>query len=371
MPAEEITRWGILGSGHAARNFVHDLRTLPHVAIAAVASRRRESARKFAEQFHIPAACQGCRELAARKDIDIVYIATPNNSHKDDCLSCLNAGKAVLCEKPFALNAEEAGEVIQMARQRKVFCMEAMWMRFMPLVQKTKALIHAGAIGTIVTLTADFGYPEEVDAAHRLFDPESGGGVLLDRGVYGISLAYYLLGQPARVSSEMSQGSTGVDEQSTVSLSYAPGARAILHSTFRARTSNEAVIVGSKGKVTLHEPFFHPYKISIEKYADAGPDSRDDRCLGQKPAEAKKGNDFLRKVFLKLDRYLPARPHISGNVIREHVQGNGYVYEAAEAMRCLASGELESAIMPLDETLHILETMDVARQQGEVRYSMK
>ena len=235
-----ITRWGILGTGAAARAFAGDLRLLPEASLTAVGSRRLDRALVFASEFGARRAHEGVDELASDPEVDIVYVATPHIRHRDDGLACLAAGRAVLLEKPFAVNAAEARAVIEQARRLRLFCMEAMWMRFHPLILKVHAQIRAGALGSIRLLTAEFGYPTPFDPENRFFDRRLAGGALLDRGVYLIALAHLLLGPPDDAVGNATIGPTGVDEEVSLLLIYRSGAQAVLTASLRSRLRNEA-----------------------------------------------------------------------------------------------------------------------------------
>lgn len=358
----EKIRWGILGTGTVARDFVQGLRFISDATPLAVASRTLAKAQAFSQQLDISKAYGSYSELVADPEIDVVYIATPHTRHKDDCISCLEAGKPVVCEKPFALNADEARQVIQLARQRQLFCMEAMWMRFMPLIQKVRALIKSNAIGEVRMLTADFGYPAEFNPNNRFFNP-LGGGALLDRGVYLLSLAFDLLGEPTQVSSQASIGSTGVDEQSAMVLNFKDGKLALLSASLCARAANAATIVGTLGKIQIHDPFYCPEKISLTQFPKL-------------PASASKSSGSPSRLKQKLKSLLYQAPRLEKVIsaardpaitFSQPVLGNGYGYEAIEVGHCLRRGDRESKIMPLDETLRIIETMDAVRRQWNLK----
>ncbi len=188
--------WGILGTGRIAGNFAADLALLPDAELVAVGSRSEATAQSFAGRFGAPHAHGSYEALAADPAVEVIYIATPHPLHAENMKLCLRAGKAVLCEKPFTLNAREAEEVIALAREQKLFLMEAMWTRFLPAVVRARELIEQGAIGEVRLLLADFGFRAAFDPHHRLFDPQLGGGALLDLGVYCVSLASMLFGPP-------------------------------------------------------------------------------------------------------------------------------------------------------------------------------
>lgn len=357
--------WGILGAGTIAAKFAEDLQTLPDAQLWAIGSRTPAAAQAFAKQFKVPQVYGSYEDLAQDSAIDVIYVATPHSRHKADCILCLEAGKAVLCEKPFTINAAEAQAVIEVARQRQVFCMEAMWMRFIPLVQKVKALIEEGAIGEVRQLIADFGYPVPFDPQNRFYNPKLGGGALLDRGVYPLSLAFMLLGAPNHICSQACMGKTGVDEQSALILNYDNGALALLSSTFQTVASNTAAIIGTKGKIVLHDPFYAADQISITRYADPATLTASKTAAGSSGwkrsfIQSLKQNQLVKKTVSLLKN--PSK------IISQPVAGNGLSYEAAEVMRCLRKGDRESAIMPLDETLKLMEMLDRVRQEWGLKY---
>jgi predicted dehydrogenase len=360
MIMSKIIRWGILGTGRIAQDFAKGLQSLPDAKLWAIGSRNLATAEQFGHQFNISKTYANYESLVKDPDIDVVYIATPQERHKQDCLLCLNAGKPILCEKPFMLNAQEAREVITLAREKRLFCMEAMWMRFMPLVQRVKKSIDQGEIGTIRFLTADFGYPVPFDPKSRFFS-QSGGGALGDRGIYLLSLAFYLLGEPNSVTSQALFGETGVDEQSSFILNYAQGQQALLFSTLKTYTTNEAMIIGDRGKIKLADPFYRPYQFSVTKYPDIITTGVEQKTHSQKKfIEALKQNSLIQSFLIKLKNFLAQK---ATKTIFSPPQGNGYHYEAIEVMQCLRNGQLESQIMPLDETVKIMEWMDKIRDQ--------
>ncbi|MDQ3250366.1 MAG: Gfo/Idh/MocA family oxidoreductase, partial [Chloroflexota bacterium] len=247
----------------------------------------------------------------------------------ENTLLCLHGGKAVLCEKPLTINAAEAQEIIQAARRHKLFLMEAMWTRFTPIVQEAHRLIREGAIGPLRMISADFGYRTSFREESRTFDPALGGGALLDVGIYPLSLASMLLGTPDRIAGLAELGKTGVDEQSAFILGYAGGQLAVLATAVRTSTPHDAVIMGETGMIRIHPPFWIPQKMTL--------------TVAGKPAQE----------------------------IEMPYTANGYNYEAAEVANCVRAGKLESDIMPLDESLSIMQTMDAIRAQWGLRYPME
>ncbi|MBE9069694.1 Gfo/Idh/MocA family oxidoreductase [Leptolyngbya cf. ectocarpi LEGE 11479] len=350
-----IIRWGILGTGTVATQFIEGLQSISDAQLWAIGSRTLDKAQKFANIFNAPKAYGSYEELVQDPDIDVVYIATPQTRHKADSMLCLNAGKAVLCEKPFTVTSQEAREVMAVARQQKLFCMEAMWMRFMPLIQEVRRLIRAGEIGEVRLLTADFGYPTEFDPKNRFFNLELGGGALLDRGVYPLSLAFMLLGKPQQISGEPCIGKTGVDDQSAMILRYANGAMAILHSTLHTYSSNEALIVGTQGKIAIKEPFYKPESITITRFSGKPVVVTSQ----QKTIEVGWKRSIINQLKQnQLIKTLAKFRKEKSKSIGQRLSGNGYNYEATEVVKCLQAGKLESDLMPLSETIEIMETIE-------------
>jgi len=322
-------RWGIIGTGSIAHKFATGLGACADAELVAVGSRRQKTADKFASEFNVPHRHASYEALAADADVDAVYIATPHAMHKEDSILCLDAGKAVLCEKPFAINAREAKEVIRLARKKKLFLMEAMWSRFQPVQVKVRELVAAGAIGEVRMVQSDFGFRAGLDPKGRLFDPHLGGGALLDVGVYNISLASMLFGPPTEVKALAHLGETGVDEQAAVILIHEGGRLAVSSTAIRTTTLHEAVILGTTGWIRIDKPWWRSGGLTLTVHG--------------------KGDTHIDTPMTS----------------------NGYNYEAGEVMSCLAAHRLESDVMPLGETLSIMKTMDRIRAQWGLKYPME
>ena len=319
-------RWGILGTGAIARQFVRGLRSLPEAEVFAVGSRSEASAAKFADERNIPRRHASYDALASDPDVDVIYIATPHPFHAENATLCLRAGKAVLCEKPFCVNAAQAERVIELARERRLFIMEGMWTRFFPLMEELRSLLSEGAIGGVRMLNVDFGFRADLDPASRLFEKRLGGGALLDVGVYCVSFASMVLGRPSGFVSLPHLGETGVDEQASVILEHEGGRLANLSIGVRTNTPQEATIMGTEAYIRIHAPWWRPESMTI------------------------------------------SRPGTEDEIVEAPVSGNGFNYEAAEVMRCLEAGKTESDVMPLDETLSVMRTMDGIRAEWGLRY---
>lgn len=325
----------------------------------AVASRSEKKAQAFAASFNIPRAYSNYEEMLNDDEIDVVYVATPHHRHKEDCLMCFDHGKAVMCEKPFSLDFEQAETIVKEARKKGVFCMEAMWTRFFPVLHDVKRRIDAGEIGDITSLTADFGYPTPYDPGNRFFNLKEGGGALLDRGVYLLSLAHFLLGQHQFVRSVAAIGKTGVDETSSYLLKYASGAVANLSATLMGYGTNEAVINGSKGSIRIHAPFFHPVSISMR-------DKISQQAIPATPGPMPK----YGKVTQRLRHMaMPELSKIAGaTLVKKPYPGLGYQFEISEVSRCVQAGFTESEMMPLDDTLSTMKLMDEIRDQLNINF---
>ncbi len=355
-------RWGILGTGAVAASFGEGLSALEPATGAelwAVASRSGGKAEAFARAFAVPRAYSSYEELVRDREIDVVYVATPSSEHAEHAVLALEHGKAVLCEKPFTTTAADARRVVLAARRCGLFCMEAMWMRFVPLVRELKRAVLQGAIGELRMVTANLGFPYEPDPTHRLFDPALGGGAILDLGVYGVSLAFHFLGRPVGLEAQAVLGPTGVDEQVAAILRFPEGRQAIVTASLRTRTGNDATILGEAGIIRVHEPLYCPESATFVRTTKHSGVSGGMRAR----LHALKNNTLLREAYTRFVRARSER-----TIVRRRL-GNGYAHEAIEVMRCLREGAKESPIMPLDESLAIIETVDAIRAHWKAQAS--
>ena len=322
----EKFRWGIIGTGTISNKFATDLKKLPDAECYAVGSRTQASADAFADKYGMAKAYQDYAALIADPDVDAIYIGTPHPFHKENAIACLEGGKPVICEKPFAINSADTIEMVSKARECGVFLMEAMWTRFLPVQVQVQEWLAEGAIGTPLSLYCDFGFRAQLDPAARLFNLNLGGGALLDVGIYTISYASMIFGQqPEKIHAAAYLGETGVDEQNAEIFTYANGAQAVLSSAVRVQTDHHVRIAGTQGAIVIPE-FWHAEKATLMK------------------------SDGATEV-------------VTGE--------SGYQFEAAEVMRCVREGNLESDRMPLDETVEIMRTMDTVRALIGLRYPME
>ncbi|WP_433326413.1 Gfo/Idh/MocA family protein [Spirillospora sp. CA-294931] len=313
-------RWGILGTGNIAGRFTEDLLRLPDHSVVAVGSRSPRSAEVFAGRHGLPRGYGSYAELAADDELDVVYVATPHNVHHSAARTCLEAGRAVLVEKPFTVSAAEAHDLIMLARERKLFAMEAMWTRFNPVIARLRRLIGDGAIGQVQAVYADFAVNFPYDPQHRVWAPELAGGALLDLGVYPVSFAWMLLGPPDQAHAVLSAAPTGVDANTAIVLGYPSGAVAMLHCGLRADSPQTATVIGTTGRIQVAAPFWRTDSLTL------------------------------------------LRDGLPPETFSETPVGHGYTYQAAEVAARLRAGDLESPLVPLDETHDILRLLDSLRR---------
>jgi predicted dehydrogenase len=314
--------WGVIGTGGIAETFAADLKLTDSGRVAAVGSRQLESADRFADRFDIPNRHASYEALVTDPAVDVVYVATPHPMHHANALLALHAGKPVLVEKPFTMNAAEAEELVVTARAQRLFLMEAMWTRFLPHIAEIRRLLTEEALGEIVTVSADHGQWFEKDRDFRLFAPELGGGALLDLGVYPVSFASMVLGAPDRIVTLIDSAFTGVDGQTSMLFGYASGAQAVLTCTLSAKSPTRAAIVGTEARIELDGDFYGPTSFTL--------------------------------VSQTGERTHFDSPH----------HGRGLWHQADEVARCLREGLLESPWMPLDESVSIMQTMDAVLAQS-------
>ena len=322
-------RWGFLGAGSITRRFGQGLQEVEDAELLAVGSRTAERRRDLAETFNIPRQYETYEELVQDPDIDVIYVATPHSFHRAHSLLALEAGKAVLCEKPFTINVREAAEIVAVARQRDLFLMEAMWVRYHPILREVKRMVQDGTIGDLTMLVSDFGFGGSDPMEGRIADPALGGGGLLDLGVYPVSLASWLFGMaPTRIES-LAHLAGGVDHRSAILLGYPEGQIAICYSSIRDNSPQETILTGSRGEIRIPRPWW-----------------MNDHCFLTQRGQA------TRRI---------EAPLIT----------NGFAHEVMEVNRCLQAGLRESPDMPPDETLTIMATMDAIRAQWGLRFPME
>jgi predicted dehydrogenase len=319
-----IYKWGILGPGKIAHEFARALSVTEQGKLWGVASRSMEKAQNFADQYAAPMVYASYDELIEDPEIDVIYIATPHHLHYPLSRTCIEKGKAVLCEKPIAINAKQFSSLSELAQDKNVFYMDALWTRFLPTIIKTEELLEN--LGEIISLRADFGFRADFDPQSRLFNPALGGGSLLDIGIYPAFLALLLLGYPDEVQSSAQIGKTGVDENMAMLLKYQKGALATLQSTLLADTKTEAEIACTGGTVIIHARFHMPTYLELRKRGE----------------EAK----FYRFDYRK----------------------NGYEYEAEEVMSCLDQGLIQSPKLNHGFTRELMNLLDEVREQNGLHY---
>lgn len=314
-------RWGILATGGIAHAFASDLRTAG-LDLVAVGSRSPESGGRFAEEFGIPRVHGSYEALAADPDVDIVYVSTPHPMHAENAILLLEHGKHVLVEKPFTLTGAQAAAVREVAVRKGLLAMEAMWTRYLPHMIRVRELVETGALGDIRAVLADHTQKISTDPAHRLNDIDLGGGALLDLGIYPISFAWDILGAPTSVTASATIGATGVDDEVATIFTHASGAVSTTLSASHAAGPNTASIVGTDARIDIDRVWYTPTSFRL-----VAPDGE------------------------ILESY------------ESHIQGRGMQFQAMAAERYVSSGRNDSDILPLDETVAIMDTLDEVRAQ--------
>lgn len=315
---------GIMGTGEIARIMAETVSKMENTEVLAVASRTEEKAAVFAEKHNIPVYYGSYEELAADDRLDLIYIATPHSRHFEDCMLCIEKGRNVLCEKAFTANKKQAEEIFRAAEEKNVFVCEAIWTRFIPMRKTLDEIISSGAIGELVSLTANLGYP--LSHLDRLVKPELAGGALLDLGVYTLNFAVMTFGKDiVDIKSACTKNENGVDMHNSIILSYADGKTALLHSCCRTACDRKGIIYGTLGRIEFHNI---------------------NNCEG-------------------IDVYYNDGRHERYDTPQ---QISGYEYEVISSLKAISEGKTECEEMPHEETLFILELMNKLRSGWGIVY---
>jgi predicted dehydrogenase len=317
--------WGILGPGGIARAFAKDLTLLEGHTIGAVGSRSIDNAHSFAKDFG-GTAYGSYEQLVKDPTIDAIYVATPHPAHHDNVILALNAGKPVLCEKPFAVNAGQAQAMVDTAAKNKVALMEAMWARFLPHYSKVREIIASGVLGPILSIHADHGQRLADQNIPRLVEPHLAGGALLDLGIYPISFAHMILGNPASITSSAIMTNKGVDAQTSMIFTYESGAQSVLTTTMIEQTPCRAVVAGLHGWLEIDRTFYNPASMRVVL---------NDGTVTQYP------NTYT---------------------------GHGLREQAESFKQLVQSGKVQSEILSWQDTIDIMKTMDAVREQIGLKF---
>ncbi|MEP0266850.1 Gfo/Idh/MocA family oxidoreductase [Dokdonia sp.] len=317
--------WGILGLGNIAKKFAEDLQLSSNSVLYGVASREINKAKDFGHMFNSIKHYGSYEALANDPEIDIIYIATPHTFHFEHAMMCLKNNKAVLCEKPMGINANQVKIMMEEARSRNLFLMEGLWTRFIPATEKLLDILHKNVIGDVLFIRADFGFKGDANLESRVYNKKLGGGSLLDIGIYPIYLSLLLLGLPIDIKAMAHMTETQVDSSCSMLFSYKNGAKANLESTVEAETPTEAYIYGSHGILKLHGRFHHTEKITISK----------------------------NRVHEVLD--IPYK-------------GNGYIHEIEEVNTCLLNQEIESSKLPFKTSMDLISLIDKVKEEIGLEY---
>lgn len=326
-------RWGIVGTGNIATQFAQGLQVVEHAQITAVASRSVESAKAFAKEFDIPRYYGSYADMANDPELDIVYIGVPHPQHYENVMRFLDAGYAVICEKPLGVNAAQTEKMIARAREKNVFLMEGMWTRFFPAFQKAQEWVRSGRIGQPRVLHAVFGYDGGANKAQWRFQHDMAGGALLDVGIYPLALAFAMFGSDPVKATASAYMQNGVDEYSTFTFEYADGRVAVLADAIGVKLDNFVFIGGTEGSVLLGEGWWRPGRAEFAPFGETDTGISQDREVFEQPYPA-----------------------------------TGFQYEAAAVQQHVLNGRKEAPEMPLDETLKIAKMLDHLRKQFPLAY---
>lgn len=318
-------KWGIIGPGKIANKFATDLSTVPDAELYAVASRSKEKAEEFAAAHNVAHSYGSYEAMLKNEELEVVYIATPHVFHYEHTLLCLKYGKAVLCEKPFAMNLQQVQEMIKVAKENKVFLMEALWTYFLPHYKFVLNLVEKQTFGKIIDFKADFGFEAPYLPEKRLYNKSLGGGSLLDIGIYPVFAALTLLGKPDEIEATASLCETGVDETCDIKFTYKDGAIATLSSAINKTTPTTAVLILENAVVTLVNRFHEPTEVYIKT----------------EEKEEKKTFD---------------------------VATIGYSFEAEHVQEMLKQNRTESDVMTFEMSLLLIETLDKIRKKINLEY---
>lgn len=320
-------RLGILGAGRIVARVMEDMQRVENVELTAIAARDLTRAREAADRYHIVNAYGSYLELAQSSEVDLVYIATPHPFHAEQAMLMMSHGKHVICEKPMAVNHHQVQQMIDCARENKVFLMEAMWTKFLPCVQELMRMIRDGVIGEVQNIFGEFSwYAQDYDPTDRVFDPALAGGALLDLGVYPLMLCMQLLGSaPEKIQSLCRKTAEGVDMHTSVQMQYSGGAVAQFFCGMDARGNDYMQIFGTKGYIVMPASW-HPKSFTL--------------CLDGQPEQ-----------LLTFDQGEEA-----------------YHYEFDHAAQCIRQGLLESPVMPLAESLAASQICTAIRHEHGIIY---
>ncbi|MBS1564159.1 MAG: Gfo/Idh/MocA family oxidoreductase, partial [Bacteroidetes bacterium] len=321
--------WGIIGPGSIAQDFIDDLKLVKggeHI-VTSLLGHTKETAEDFAGKFSIPSIYYTIEEFIRHRDFDAVYIATPHTLHYEQSLACLEAGIPVLCEKPATINTEQLQHLISTAQSKKTFFLEGMWVRFLPSIKQLLDIVASGQIGEVISVQADMSYKAPKDQNNRYFNPDLGGGSLLDLGVYPIFLASLLLGRPHRLCAGGRLSEKGIDEACAILFTYSSGQYALLESSLVTQTKMEATVFGSKGIAKILSPWNEkPEGIEVSIYNG------------------------------------------DSTIIPCEWEGRGFQFEVEEMQHCIANGQIFSPLLDHQFSLDMMKTVDKIKDQIHVKY---
>lgn len=309
-------KFGIMGAGNIAHRFCDAMKLVDNGTVVAVASKTPGKAETFAKEIDINDYYCSYEELVNRDDIDAIYVATTHNFHYDNCMLALSNGKHVICEKALTLTKAQAQEIFDFAKSKNLFCMEAMWSRFLPSIKKAKEWITSGEIGEIEMSNFTVGFKSDEDPKGRMRNPKLAGGAMFDIGVYAIEITTYLINQELKkVQSSITYTDLGVDKVDNITLNY-ENCVSNLQCIITCNVDSEINIYGTKGRINIKNPIFA------------------DKC-----------------TMYNADGILTQEYYCKNE--------NGFEHEINELINCVLNGKLESDIIPHKDTLQCAEIFDI------------
>lgn len=324
-------KWGIIGPGNIATAFIADMALVTEGSNSTVAvmSNDIEEAQQFAETYSIPQYFNNVKEMLEYSPVDVVYVASPHTAHFKESMACLRQNVPVLCEKPLALNQKQAKEMIATARKHHTFLMEGMWIRFLPSIQIVLELLKQGIIGKVRSIIANMSYVAPKEKDNRFYNPELGGGSLLDLGIYPVYLSLLILGNPDMIRASAQLSSEGIDETCNAIFNYPDRSFALLESSLIRNTSRQAHIYGGKGSITI----------------------------------LKQWNERPESIKVSLHNGMTSQYPCNW-------EGRGFQFEIAEVARCLSANQIESDLHSHLDSLKLISTLDKIRETANIVYPM-
>ena len=343
--------WGIIGTGTIAQSMSQALEEMD-ASIRGVASRSKDKARRFSAPLSQCRAYDDYRQMLEAPEIDIVYIASPNHLHRQHAMDAIKAQKAVLIEKPFAMNHEEGKQIADLAKERKVFCMEALWTRFIPAIEEAKKIIESGQLGRIYGFEASFGHRSKAPSSASIFDPQRGGGALLDLGVYLMSLGVYFFKSPVNATATLALGPTGVEEETTASCLFRDNIIGTFQNSLRCNLKGHGLIRAENANLEIPAPIYAPTKLTLHTHSTES---------NFRPPTWSQRIPPIKRVFDIYRHKLHPSVMTNSKSVKYGMQGSPYTYQLRAVENAIQCGWTEEPRMPLSDSLEVLRIIDTLK----------